>query len=42
MWPAGINVAQPADWPGLAEALGSLEHSLALREASGESQLAEG
>ena len=36
------SVDQAADWPRLAEALGSLEHSLALREASGENQLAEG
>ena len=35
MWPASINAAQTADWPRLAGALGSLEHDLALREASG-------
>eukprot|EP00964_Phaeocystis_antarctica_P126589 scaffold90263_cov69-Phaeocystis_antarctica.AAC.4 len=34
VWPA--SVAQDADWPSLAEAPGSLERDLALREAPGE------
>ena len=29
-------MAQAADWPRLAEARGSLEHDLSLKEASGE------
>ena len=36
MRPASIHAAQPAEWPSLAEALGSLRHDLALRAASGE------
>ena len=38
---AGMNAAQAADWPRLAEARGSLEHDLALRDRPLESQLAE-
>ena len=33
-WPASITAAQPADWPRRPEAKGSLEHDLALKEAS--------
>ena len=34
-WPVSIDAAQPAPWPRLAEAPETLEHGLALREASG-------
>jgi len=37
-----VSAAQAADWPRLSEARGSsLMHALPLKEASGESQLAE-
>ena len=39
IWPA--SAAEAADWPRLAEARGSLEHDLALRDRPLESQLAE-
>ena len=32
----GASAAQAADWPGLADAWGSLRHALALNTASGE------
>ena len=35
VWPASSNAAQAAEWPKLARAQGSLEHDLALEEASG-------